>query len=134
MRKIHLSLIMKFIIFSTLLLFSCKTNTSKAPELSNMNELLNQQNAFTKILNGDNSLVLYYKVEKNKSNPVKIFTYYVVDGHSKNIVKSADQVAAEKIYWRDNKTLAIIPYTEVIQKDINVGDTDKSNEILIKIK
>jgi hypothetical protein len=127
-------LIMKYLIFFIFTISSCKTSTSKTTEVNNVNELVKQQNMFTKIINGDNSYVLYYKVEKSINNPVKIFTYYIMDNQSKKVIKTSEQVAAEKIYWKDNTILAIIPYTEVMQKNDVVGAPDSTNEILIKIK
>lgn len=120
-----------FLIFSTI---SCATNTSKPPVSSNMEKLTNQQSTFKKIINNNNSYSLFYKVETNVNSPVQLFSYYITDSKTNKVVKKTEQVAAEKIYWKDNNTLAIIPYTEMIQKNDVVGAPVKTNEILIKIK
>lgn len=114
-------------------MISCKTNNAKHKEVNSMSELVGHQNTFFKMLNDNNSLTLYYKVDESINNPVKIFTYYVADSKTKKILKTSEQVAAEKIYWKDNVTLAIIPYSDAMQKNDVVGSPNKNNEILIKI-
>ncbi|SEG27689.1 hypothetical protein SAMN05421847_1867 [Halpernia humi] len=96
--------------------------------------MMDQQSTFRKSLSENNTYTLYYKIAENMNSPVKIFTYYVTDTDTGKMVKKIESIAAEKIYWKDSNTLAIIPYTEMIQKSDVVGEINQPNEILIKIK
>lgn len=125
--------IMKYTLFLLLSIISCKISPNKTTEIAK-NKLVAQQNLFKKVVNGNNSYTLYYKVDENINTPVRIFTYYITNTQTKKIVKSSEQVAAEKMYWKDNNTIAIVPYTEMIQKNNEVGAAEKINEILINIK
>ncbi|MBC7555843.1 MAG: hypothetical protein H7195_02660 [Chryseobacterium sp.] len=124
---------MKYTLFLLLSIISCKVSPNKTTEITK-NKLVAQQSLFTKVVNGNNSYTLYYKVDENINTPVRIFTYYITNTQTKKIVKPSEQVAAEKMYWKDNNTIAITPYTEIIQKNNEVGAPEKINEILINIK
>lgn len=125
---------MKYLILIAFSIISCKTNVSKTTELNKNSEMMDQQSTFRKSLSENNTYTLYYKIAENMSSPVKIFTYYVTDTDTGKMVKKIESIAAEKIYWKDSNTLAIIPYTEMIQKSDVVGEINQPNEILIKIK
>lgn len=125
---------MKYLILIAFSIISCKTNVSKTTELNKNSEMMDQQSTFRKSLSENNTYTLYYKIAENMNSPVKIFTYYVTDTDTGKMVKKIESIAAEKIYWKDSNTLAIIPYTEMIQKSDVVGEINQPNEILIKIK
>ncbi|MGS0749100.1 hypothetical protein [Halpernia sp. GG3] len=125
---------MKYLLLLALSIISCKTSASKSIAIKKTNEMVNQKSAFSKLANSDNSYTLYYKIEKNSNSPVKLFTYYVTDNKTNKILKTTEQIAAEKIFWKDDHTLAIIPYTEMIPKNDVVGEPFKIAEILINIK
>ncbi|WP_103913823.1 hypothetical protein [Halpernia humi] len=125
---------MKYLFLIAFSIISCKTNVSKTTELNKNSEMMDQQSTFRKSLSENNTYTLYYKIAENMNSPVKIFTYYVTDTDTGKMVKKIESIAAEKIYWKDSNTLAIIPYTEMIQKSDVVGEINQPNEILIKIK
>ena len=125
---------MKYLILIAFSIISCKTNVSKTTELNKNSEMMDQQSTFRKSFSENNTYTLYYKIAENMNSPVKIFTYYVTDTDTGKMVKKIESIAAEKIYWKDSNTLAIIPYTEMIQKSDVVGEINQPNEILIKIK
>ncbi len=125
---------MKYLVLFSIVIISCKSNNVTVNKSIDKTSVINQQNDYSKLLSSNNSYTLYFKVEKGVSGPVKIFTYYVTNTSTKKTVKSSQQIAAEKIYWKDDHTLAIIPYTEMVQKQSDVYEPEKSNEILINIK
>lgn len=124
---------MKYIILIFFLIISCKSYTSHKVDLNKKKEIMDEQSSFKKIMNENGTYALNYRVADNIDSPVKIFTYYVTDTATNRMIKKSEDVAAEKIYWKDNATLAIIPYTGMIQKNDVVGEVNKPNEILIKI-
>lgn len=125
---------MKYLIFFVLSIFSCKSTTNNTLEATKKNEAMVKRSDFIKVANNNNSYNLYYKIDENKHTPVKIFTYYVTNLQTGKVVKPSQQVAAEKIYWKDENTLAIVPYIEMIKENNEVGATPKINEIIINIK
>lgn len=129
-----LKIIMKYFIFFLFSITSCKTSNATAMVVHDKNPQMNLKSTFKKMVNANNTYNLFYKVESNMNNPVKIFTYYITDYQTNKMVKTSTQVAAEKIYWKNDTTLAIIPYVEVMKKNDVVEDIEKTNEILIKIK
>lgn len=117
-----------------ILLMSCETQSkADSVKISAKNLEVNQMNYKT-VSNSDNTLTLHYSVKEEITDPVRIFSYYVTDSSTKNTVKTLEKVAAEKIYWKDNNTIAIIPYKEVMQKEDDLNAPRIENELLIKIK
>ncbi len=79
----------------------------------------------------DNLRFLYYRIESSMNSPVSLITYYVKDEKGK-IIKGEEKITAEKIYWKSNRTLAYVPYREVIKQQTTIGE-NSDNEIIIKI-
>lgn len=113
---------------------SCETTVKPAINPENTDQPMTQQKDYKTSNNTANTLVLHYKVEEESTNPVRRFTYYVTDRSSGKVIRQSEVVAAEKIYWKDNTTLAVIPYKEVMQKYEVPGEPEVKNEILIYIK
>lgn len=108
---------------------------SKDSENSKSNELIvNQESDFKNMLSKGGTYTLHYRVEEEKNSPVKRFTYYVTTTSDKKVARKIETLAAEKIYWKNNNTLAIIPYVEVMRASTEVGVNPQQQEILITIK
>ena len=84
--------------------------------------------------NAIGNLSIHYTIEENLQSPVKMIEYYVVDNKTSKILKEKEKIAGEKIYWKDNYTIAIIPYKEVEKHSLEVHENPIINETLIKIK
>lgn len=121
----------KTIIFCVFITLSCESKKS-------MDSLLNQN---TNTINNDystknspnNTYTLYYKISEKENSPVKWISYYVIKNSDKKTVKKEEGIAAEKIYWKNDNTIAIIPYQDIIQAS-SLEDDIKSNEIMIKLE
>lgn len=128
------SFLMKYFFLLFASLMSC-TSMSTDPENSKSNDVIvNQESDFKHVLSKGGTYTLHYKMEEEKNSPVKRFTYYVTTTADKKVARKSETVAAEKIYWKNNYTLAIIPYVEVMRASTEVGVNPQQQEILITIK
>lgn len=114
---------------------SCETSVKSTKSTTEKDVAMVQETDYKISANKSNTRMLHYKLEESISNPIPRITYYVTDQLSKKVVTEKAVVAAEKIYWKNNTTLAIIPYKGMIKKeeipDVNIN---ANNEILIPIK
>lgn len=124
---------MKYIIPIFAILASCKS-VANEPAMNSKNESAQKQESYKKMISENSTYTLHYKVKEDMTSPVKLFTYYVTSTKNNKTIRSSETVAAEKIYWKDDHTLAIIPYTEVMQQSTEVGVDIQPKEILINIK
>ena len=125
---------MKYIIPILAILVSCNSVANEPAVTTKANEPMQQQGDYKKMISKNSTYTLHYKVKEDMTSPVKLFTYYVTSTTNNKTIRSSETVAAEKIYWKDDHTLAIIPYTEVMQQSTEVGADPKPKEILINIK
>lgn len=134
---------MKFLFNSVLLstcffLFSnaltgCSTNKDPKETPIKNSEIVNTQSNFSKLLSKNSSYTLHFKVEEKMNSPVRFYTYYITSTKDNMIVKKETGIAAEKIYWKNDHTLAIIPYVEVMQQTTEINENHQPNEILIDL-
>ena len=108
--------------------------SKEATNSENNQVIVKQESDFKYMLSKTGTYTLHYKVEEDKNSPVKRFTYYVTTTADKKIARKTETVAAEKIYWKNDYTLAIIPYVEVMRESTEVGVSPQPQEILIIIK
>jgi len=125
---------MKYHILALPFLLSCNSISNVPSNPQNKIEIVKQQGDFKQLLSSNNTYTLYYQIEEQKNSPVKRFTFYVSINADHKTARSTETVAAEKIYWKDDQTLAIIPYVEVMQESTEVGVNPQPKTILIKIK
>ena len=120
---------MKLHLFLFFILFSCK------PVVDANKQTIEaiKDKTFKVIPNSDRTLKLYFKKEESFADPIPKVTYLVTDYQTENVKKNLETVAAEKIYWKSNTVIAVIPYHEVMKEPTEVGKIDNKNEILIKI-
>ena len=76
--------------------------------------------------------ILFYKIEEKKDNPVRWITFFVIKTSDQKIIRKKEGIAAEKIYWKDATTIAVILYKEV-QQITTIPEQITDNEILIKL-
>lgn len=118
-----------------MILLSCSSNANiNKVQKTDRNQIEITYKDFHQKGNKNGRYTLYYKVEENQMSPVKWFTYFVVDNSNNKIIREPKGVAAEDIYWKNENTLAIVPYKEVEQLQTIVGENKNNNEILINIK
>lgn len=118
-----------------MILLSCSSNANiNKVQKTDRKQIEIRYKDFHQKGNKNGRYTLYYKVEENQMSPVKWFTYFVVDNSNNKIIREPKGVAAEDIYWKNEKTLAIVPYKEVEQLQTIVGENENNNEILINIK
>ena len=125
---------MKYIIPILAILVSCNSVANEPAGSTKATEPMHHQGDYKKMISKNSTYTLHYKVKEDMTSPVKLFTYYVTSTENNKTIRSSETVAAEKIYWKDDHTLAIIPYTEVMQQSTEVGADPKPKEILINIK
>ena len=125
--------IMKYLLLITALITSCKSTDAETSVPKTNTPKVEQVDDFQQLASKNGSYILHYKVKEDKSSPVKWYTYYVTAAKSKKIVKPSEGLTAEKIYWKDDHTLAIIPYTEVMQHSDDVNVNLQPKEILIDL-
>ena len=120
---------MKLHLFLFFILFSCK------PVVDANKQTIEaiKDKTFKVIPNSSRTLKLYFKKEESFADPIPKVSYFVTDYQTENVKKNLETVAAEKIYWKSNTVIAVIPYHEVMKEPTEVGKIDNKNEILIKI-
>lgn len=121
-----------------LMVLSCKAadqqllkTLPKTTELSE--EGVNQKVKFKNSPNASGTMVLYYRVIHAVNSPVTSVEFYVKEQKSGKILKPTETLAAEKIYWKDNNSIAVIPYEDAM-KHQELGEILETREIIIKIK
>lgn len=121
------------VLLISLLSCSAKTATSpdQNPDLGMSVE--NLQTNLKSINNKDNTATLHYIISGEKNSPVRKVEYYITDTKSGKIIKTKETVAAEKIYWKDNQSIAIVPYSDAPRQEV-LGSPNIDNEIIVKIK
>lgn len=121
---------MRFIILIFFLVLSCKPVDVKNQQPTKVEK----DSSYVVIPNATKTLKLHFKKEEKISDPVTRITYFVTDYNTENVRKKTETIAAEKIYWKSDKVLAIIPYAEVMKEQTGVSVANEKNEILITIK
>lgn len=129
---------MKF--FSVLMfLVSCtamqKTGTTPESDLnvSNSGQIAPARENFKHVVSPSGTYILYYKKKENANSPVIMLEYFVISKKTGKTIKAKETLAAEKIYWKDNNSIAIIPYEDAM-KHQELGEEPENREIIIKIK
>lgn len=125
---------MKYLLFCFLLIISCDSMINSASDEKKSNEIVKVQEGFQQLISKNTTHTLFYKVEKTLNTPVQLIAFYVTNTKSNKVVREIEKIAAERIYWKDDQTLAIIPYVGIVQQSNEVGVQDKIKEILITIK
>lgn len=110
-----------------MMLISCTTNNNN---LSIENDYTRQ---YKKKLNENGTYIIYYKINNLENSSIKNISFFVTDKKNK-IVRKEETITAEKIDWKDNNTISVIPYVGIIEKEEEISDTLKSNEKLITIQ
>lgn len=126
----------KFILLFSFIFFqNCRSKDKSTIDttLSTLPEMRDNQ-AYKKSPNPSHTLILNYTITESVKSPVKMITYYVTDVNSNKVIYSKKEVAAERISWKDDQTLMIVPYIGMVKKTEEVGQEDESTTILIKIK
>ena len=126
--------LMKYHIIALAFLISCNSIGNDPSNSQNKKEIVKQQSDFKQLLSSNKTYTLNYKIEEQKNSPVKRFTFYVTITANKKTARNSETVAAEKIFWKDDHTLVILPYVEVMQQSTEVGVNPQPKTILIKIK
>lgn len=121
---------MRVLIIIFLTMMACEPSSKLAVE----QKVAVQDQSFRKVSNNNHTYTLHYKIVENTKSPVRNFTYFVSKYNTSEIIKKQETTAAEKIYWKDNNILAVVPYTDVARQPTEVGSTTNPNEILINIK
>ncbi len=122
----------RLLTFITFFLLSCKPRevTKKVEFPQSRTQVMTE--GYRKSPNPDSSRILWYKTEQSVNAMAPWYLYFVTDKDGKEIILKEQRILAEKIYWKDKNTLAIIPYREMIQEE-SLENPNK-NEILINIK
>lgn len=107
---------------------------NSASDEKKSNEIVKVQEGFQQLISKNTTHTLFYKVEKTLNTPVQLIAFYVTNTKSNKVVREIEKIAAERIYWKDDQTLTIIPYVGIVQQSNEVGVQDKIKEILITIK
>lgn len=126
--------IMKYLLLFFMLIISCDSTINSVPDEINSNEIVKKQEGFQRLVSKNTTNTAFYKVDKTMNSPVQLFTFYVTNTKSNKVVRETEKIAAERIYWKDDHTLAIVPYVGMVQQSNEVGVNDKIKEILITIK
>ena len=124
---------MKYLLLIFAGMLSCKSTDARAPISKTELTKVNPEDGFRQLASKEGSYILYYKVDAPENNPVRQYTYYIISTETKKIVRSSQSVTAEKIYWKTDQILAIIPYTEVMKHSDNVNVNHNPKEILINL-
>lgn len=124
---------MKYLLLIFAGMLSCKSTGARAPVSKTAQAKVNPQDAFRQLASKEGSYILYYKVDAPENSPVRQYTYYITSTETNKIVRSTQSVTAEKIYWKTDQILAIIPYTEVMKHSDNVNVNHNPKEILINL-
>ena len=90
-----------------------------------------------KIKNSDNSLTLVYKILKNQGDPAPVFDCEIYR-NSDNKKIHQGKYRGLRIEWHDNKSLKLIPYVGIVEKegaiqDSNNQEISKNNTKIIKL-
>lgn len=125
---------MKYFGFTFILFLSCKGVTNNSSTPNNSHQVMENQVNFKKLLSKNYTYTLNYEIKDQQNSPVKRFTYFITVTKTNKMIRNSETIAAEKIYWKDDSTLAIIPYVEVMQQSNEVGVNPQTKEILIKLK
>lgn len=124
---------MKYLLLIFAGMLSCKSTEAQAPISKTELAKVNPQDGFRQLTSKEGSYILYYKVDAPENSPVRQYTYYITSTETKKVVRSPQSVTAEKIYWKTDQILAIIPYTEVMKHSANVNENHNPKEILINL-
>ncbi len=122
---------MKYYIIILLFLISCKMQNSNSTRANIVNNY-QKETGFLKNESPNKEFILFYKIEEKKDNPVRWITFFVIKTSDQKIIRKKEGIAAEKIYWKDATTIAVILYKEV-QQITTIPEQITDNEILIKL-
>lgn len=109
-------------------IISCKSTTGTKESSENMVK----ESGYKILPNQAKTFEIHFKKEESVSQPPKI-TYFVTQYGTSKIRRNKETILAEKIYWKSNNVIAIIPNREVIQAETEVGKSNNASEILITI-
>ncbi len=104
------------------------SNSTRANIVNNYQK----ETGFLKNESPNKEFILFYKIEEKKDNPVRWITFFVIKTSDQKIIRKKEGIAAEKIYWKDATTIAVILYKEV-QQITTIPEQITDNEILIKL-
>ena len=105
---------MEYYIIILLFLISCKMQNSNSTRANIVNNY-QKETGFLKNESPNKEFILFYKIEEKKDNPVRWITFFVIKTSDQKIIRKKEGIAAEKIYWKDATTIAVILYKEVQQ-------------------
>lgn len=115
-----------------LFVFSCKSKNSNEIKYINYQDKI--ENGYYRKVSPNGVYSIFYKFSNIEKSPVKWLTYFIIRNSDNKKIKEEEGLAAEDIYWKDNDSIAIIPYREVEQAVLSIGDIKTNNELIIKIK
>lgn len=115
-----------------LFVFSCKSKNSNETKYINYQDKI--ENGYYRKVSPNGFYSIFYKFSNIEKSPVKGLTYFIIRNSDNKKIKEEEGLAAEDIYWKDNDSIAIIPYREVEQAVLSIGDIKTNNELIIKIK
>lgn len=101
--------------------------------LSSSEQTMPARDGYKQVLNPSGTYILFYKRIETVNSPVVLIEYFVDNKKTGKNIKPKARVAAEKIYWKDDISLAIVPYSDAM-KHQELNELPENREIIIKIK